>query len=149
MNESRLQAYQQLIQALLTCPEGEEWDLLQANPELIDGEFVQVIEQIAGEKEQAGEEDAANFLRDILAELGYFQAYMQLIEELLNCASQEAVESVLNANEHLLDEGLVQSMLAVANDLLAKGDPDNANFLMNLAGELMGIYENYATGIQE
>jgi len=140
MNEERLQAYEKLIQALLTCPEGEEWDLLQANQELIDSEFIQVIEQVAIEKEKRGEDDAAYFLRDVLAELGHFQGYMYLIEQLLNCDDEEAVESVLNANENLLDAGLVQSMLAVSNDLLAQGDPESANFLMNLAGELMGIY---------
>ncbi|MDJ0617152.1 MAG: hypothetical protein QNJ63_10475 [Calothrix sp. MO_192.B10] len=143
MTEERLQAYENLIQALLTCPEGEEWDLLQANQELVDPEFIQVIERVAGEKEKAGEEDAATFLRDVLAELGHFQAYMDLIEMLLNCENEADVESLLNANQNLLDAGLVQSMLAVANDLLVQGDGDNANFLMNLAGELMGIYENY------
>ena len=142
MNEERLQAYQNLIQALLACPEGEEWDLLQANTDLIDGGFVQTIKQVMVEKEKLGEKSTADFLRDILSELGYFQAYMELIEQLLNCENQEAVESLLNNNRHLLDGGLIQSMLAVANDILARGEPDNANFLMNLAGELMGIYEN-------
>lgn len=140
MNEERLQAYQNLIQALITCPEGEEWDLLQANQELVDSEFIRVIEQTAIAKDKAGEDDTANFLQDVLAELGHFQGYMELIEQLLNCDNEEAVESLLNANENLLDGVLVQSMLAVANDLLAQGDPENANFLMNLAGELMGIY---------
>ena len=65
MNEERRQDYQNLIQALLTCPEGEEWDLLQANQELVDSEFIQTIEQVAVEKEKAGEADAANFLRDV------------------------------------------------------------------------------------
>ncbi|MDJ0676748.1 MAG: hypothetical protein QNJ36_15445 [Calothrix sp. MO_167.B42] len=140
MNEERLQAYENLIQALLTCPEGEEWDLLQANQELIDSGFIQAIEQVAIEKEKTGENDAANFLRDVLAELGHFQGYMDLIEQLLDCDNEEAVESLLNANENLLDAGLVQSMLAVSNDLLTQGEPESANFLMNLAGELMGIY---------
>ncbi len=141
MNEERRQDYQNLIQALLTCPEGEEWDLLQANQELVDSEFIQTIERVAVEKEKAGEADAANFLRDVLAELGHFQGYMDLIAQILNCDDEEAIESLLNANENLLDAGLVQSMLAVANDFLAQGDPENANLLMNLAGELMGIYE--------
>ena len=144
MNEERLQAHQNLIEALLTCPEGEEWDLLQANTGLIDGGFIQAIKRVAVEKERIGEKNTADFLRDILSELGYFQAYMELIEQLLNCENEEAVESLLNTNQHLLDGGLVQSMLAVANDMLARGEPDNANFLMNLAGELMGIYDNYS-----
>ncbi|CDN09865.1 hypothetical protein RintRC_0813 [Richelia intracellularis] len=122
MNEKRLQAYQNLIQALLTCPEGEEWDFLQANTDLIDGGFIQTIKQVMVEKQKLREKKRADFLRDILSELVSFQAYIELIEQLLNGENQEAIESLLNNHRHLLDGGLIQSMLAVANDILPRGN---------------------------
>jgi hypothetical protein len=36
MDEQRLEAYLQLIQALLDCPSGEEGEILAANPDLLD-----------------------------------------------------------------------------------------------------------------
>ena len=44
MNEQRTQAYVNLIEQLLACAEGEELNILQANQELIDSEFLQVME---------------------------------------------------------------------------------------------------------
>ena len=48
MNEQRSQAYLYLIEQLLTCADGEELNtILQANQELIDPEFLQVMENYA------------------------------------------------------------------------------------------------------
>jgi len=47
MNEQRAQAYVNLIEQLLTCANGEEPNILQANQELIDPEFLQVMENYA------------------------------------------------------------------------------------------------------
>jgi len=46
MDETRAQAYANLIQQLLSCPSGEQPQILQANSELIDGDFLQVCEII-------------------------------------------------------------------------------------------------------
>jgi len=47
MDETRAQAYANLIQQLLTCPNGERSEILQANSELIDGGFLQVCQMMA------------------------------------------------------------------------------------------------------
>ena len=47
MNEQRGQAYVNLIEQLLACTEGEEPNILQANQELIDPEFLQMMENYA------------------------------------------------------------------------------------------------------
>ncbi len=44
MNEQRAQAYVNLIQQLLTCTDDEEPNILQANQELIDPQFLQEME---------------------------------------------------------------------------------------------------------
>jgi len=47
MNEQRAQAYVNLIEQLLACADGEEPNILQANQELIDPEFLQMMENYA------------------------------------------------------------------------------------------------------
>ncbi|MGB3264126.1 MAG: CHAT domain-containing tetratricopeptide repeat protein [Microcoleus sp.] len=49
MNETRRQAYQNLIDSLLTCPSEEEIEILQANLELIDDGFAQYLREWATE----------------------------------------------------------------------------------------------------
>ena len=44
MNEQRTQAYVNLIEQLLACTDDEEPNILQANQELIDPQFLQVME---------------------------------------------------------------------------------------------------------
>ena len=47
MNEERVKADRDLIEALLNCNEGEEWELLQAHPELVDSDLMEVMAQVA------------------------------------------------------------------------------------------------------
>ncbi len=49
MNEARREAYQNLIDSLLTCPSEEEIEILQANLELIDDGFAQYLREWATE----------------------------------------------------------------------------------------------------
>ncbi|UZO78024.1 hypothetical protein M8120_09170 [Microcystis aeruginosa str. Chao 1910] len=73
MNEQRAQAYVNLIEQLLTCTNGEEINnILQANQELIDPEFLQVMENYATWLEQQGNNNPAALLRDIAQWLGQF-----------------------------------------------------------------------------
>ena len=62
MDEQRLQAYQQLIQQLLSCPNGEEAAILAANTELLDVGFLQMVVEVAENFTQKGEENNANRL---------------------------------------------------------------------------------------
>ena len=65
MNEQRIQAYLNLIQQLLTCPSGEEPQILNQSLDLVDGGFVQVCELLAQKLQEAGEENQADFLRNL------------------------------------------------------------------------------------
>ena len=69
MNEQRLQAYYQLIQQLLSCPHGEEAAILQANRELLDVGFLQMVVEVAGTFTQQGEENTANWLLALASQL--------------------------------------------------------------------------------
>ncbi|MBW4495406.1 MAG: CHAT domain-containing protein [Oscillatoria princeps RMCB-10] len=70
MDENRIQNYLNLIQELLNCPSGEEAAILQANSDLLDLGFVQVCETEAAQLAESGNENAANFLRNLASQLG-------------------------------------------------------------------------------
>ena len=72
MNEQRAQAYVNLIEQLLTSADGEEPNILQANQELIDPEFLQLMENYATGLEKQGNNNDAAFLRDMAQQLGQF-----------------------------------------------------------------------------
>ena len=62
MNEARHQAYLNLIQSLLNCPNGEESQILQANSELVDAGLVQVMLERANDLKTDNNLDDANSL---------------------------------------------------------------------------------------
>ncbi len=54
MNEQRQQAHLDLIERLLKCPSGEEPEILQANEDLLDADFLQMLEAMAKFMSQQG-----------------------------------------------------------------------------------------------
>ncbi|CCI28590.1 hypothetical protein [Microcystis aeruginosa] len=73
MNEQRTQAYVNLIEQLLICADDEELNnILQANQELIDPEFLQVMENYATGLEEQGNNNPVAWLRDMAQQLGQF-----------------------------------------------------------------------------
>jgi hypothetical protein len=83
MDEQRTQAYINLIEKLLTCADGEELNkILQANQELIDPEFLQVMENYATGLEEQGNNNNAAWLRNMAQQLGqYLNPQAASIEE--------------------------------------------------------------------
>src|SRR6476620_884297 len=72
MEETRAQAYLQLIETLLNCPNGEEPQILQDNLELVDSGFLQVCEVVAENRAEEGQENQAHFLRNLASQVGQF-----------------------------------------------------------------------------
>ncbi|MBZ8182018.1 MAG: hypothetical protein SAL07_24720 [Oscillatoria sp. PMC 1051.18] len=152
----RLQAYQTLTQQLLDCPRGEELKLLEANRELIDPQFIAVTEEKAIELEEAGNTEQAQFLQAFAAQLkqafaevaqvvnregveSRAQAYLMLIDGMLQCSTGEDVAQLLSANPDLVDAGLVQMIAKVAQAMAAKGQNKSASFLLQVATDLAQI----------
>ncbi|NCR14644.1 MAG: hypothetical protein GPJ22_22500 [Microcystis aeruginosa LL13-03] len=82
MDEQRTQAYINLIEQLLTCANGEEPNILQANQELIDPQFLQVMENYATGLEEQGNNNNAAWLRNMAQQLGqYLNPQAASIEE--------------------------------------------------------------------
>jgi tetratricopeptide (TPR) repeat protein/CHAT domain-containing protein len=70
MDEQRINAYVQLIQKLLDCPNGEEGQILNNNIELIDPGFLQTIIVAAEISDNKGKQNQANFLTNLVLQLG-------------------------------------------------------------------------------
>jgi CHAT domain-containing protein/tetratricopeptide (TPR) repeat protein len=69
MDEQRFGAYSGLIQALLSCPQGQEMALLQENAALVDAGLLEVMGLVAGQMEAAGDNNAG-WLRQFAGQLG-------------------------------------------------------------------------------
>jgi hypothetical protein len=62
--EAQLQDYVKLTLALLTCPDGQEAELLQKNQKLLDKTLLEVMEQAAAIFAEGGNQNAADWLRN-------------------------------------------------------------------------------------
>ncbi|MEG4089508.1 CHAT domain-containing protein [Microcoleus sp. Pol12B4] len=94
MDEQRLVAYLQLIQALLECPSGTVNDILNANRDLVDANFVQVMEAEAEKMAAEGNSNAAAWLQKLAAHLANYvtstatsEEYFSFLMEVLQATS--------------------------------------------------------------
>jgi hypothetical protein len=76
IQQERQSLYFNLIDELLQCPNGQEPELLEANKELIDANFVEIIVQVATAFAHQGNQDGAKFLffiaRELAKQLGLY-----------------------------------------------------------------------------
>ena len=59
-----------LIERVLSCPNGQEQEVLSSCSDLIDAGFVQMLIQISASMARAGDEDTAKFLVQLARLLG-------------------------------------------------------------------------------
>ncbi|MCC3427425.1 MAG: CHAT domain-containing protein [Microcoleus sp. PH2017_01_SCD_O_A] len=163
MDETRDRAYQQLIQTLLTCPSGDEPQILQANLELLDRGFLQACESVAENLTQQGQENAASFLRNLASQLGQFldgkdegdgddsegensQEYVKFILELLQAAAAsgsdiKVIHSILGQRQHLLNARFGEILQEVVKKLIVISKNTKEISL------IIGIFENLSVRI--
>ncbi len=76
MSEERQSLYFNLIDQLLRCPNGQEPEVLESQPELIDSGLVQTMLQVATMFAHEGNQDGAKFLffigRELAKQLGLY-----------------------------------------------------------------------------
>ena len=70
MNPERQEAYLNLIERVLSCPNGQEPQVLSSCSDLIDAGFVQMLIEISASMAREGDEDTANFLLQLAGLLG-------------------------------------------------------------------------------
>jgi len=76
MVEQRQDQYFQLIERLLECPSGQEPEILDSQPELLDAGLVKTLMQVATMMAHQDNQDGAKFLiflaRQLSKELGLY-----------------------------------------------------------------------------
>ncbi|MBD2602651.1 MULTISPECIES: CHAT domain-containing protein [Microcystis] len=133
MNEQRAQAYVNLIEQLLTSADGEEPNILQANQELIDPEFLQVMENYATWLEQQGNHNPVAWLRNMAQQLGRYlnrqagsiEEYQAFLLEVLQAEAESnsdptVVYPILQRRQHLLDDTFAQVLQQRARNVFSE-----------------------------
>jgi CHAT domain-containing protein/predicted LPLAT superfamily acyltransferase len=155
MNEQRAQAYINLIEQLLTSADDEELNnILQANQELIDPQFLQVMENYATGLEQQGNNNDAALLRNMAQQLGqYLNSQAATIEEyqgfLLEVLQAEAesndpavVYPILQRRQYLLDDTFANLLQQYARYRFSQGKPEEL-------AVIAGVIQNLCIDIQQ
>ena len=121
MDEQRLAAYLELIQALLECPNGEEDDILNAHRELVDADFVQIVEAEAENMAAEGNSNAG-WLQNLAAQLANHvsntttsEEYLSFLMEVLLAmieseGNPQVVYPILQQNFDKLDLNFAQTL---------------------------------------
>ena len=149
MDEARLQAYVNLIEQLLACTDDEELNnILQANQELIDPEFLQVMENYAMWLEEQGNNDAAAWLRNMAQQLGQFlnpqarsiEEYQGFLLEVLQAEYESndpaVVYPILQRRQHLLDDTFAQVLQQSARNVFSQGKAEEVADIARVIGNL-------------
>ncbi|MCF3647966.1 tetratricopeptide repeat protein, partial [Planktothrix agardhii] len=125
MDEQRFNDYINLIQELINCENGKEWETLRNHAHLVDEDLVQIMQLLAEEMEQAGEANAG-WLRQMAQQIGkLLTQWEKLKEQTINLYQQGA-----------FTEGIVvaEQVLELARFLWGKNHPNVAASCNNLAG---------------
>ena len=94
MDEQRLPAYLELIQQLLQCPQEEVARLLQSHSNLVDEELVATMAQVATLLEGQGNGDAAQWLRNLAAQVAEALGLQQAAPQGAEAARQFFLETL-------------------------------------------------------
>ena len=150
MKQQCLAAYLNLIQDLLTCPQGEEWIHLKNQEDLVDVPFLQVMEQVANQLARQGDLESATFLHNWAAKLHHIlvkeiqppspegntsQAYLDVVQKLL-ASPRGMANEILQAHQALMGPGLVHTMHEIVRQLIRQDDIEPAQFLEKLAHQI-------------
>jgi hypothetical protein len=164
MDETRAQAYLQLIHTLLNCPNGEEPQILEDNSELLDRGFLETCEEIATKLAEQGGENGASFLRNLASQLEKFmdtndegdnnnsesedyQEYASFFLELLQ-AEQDSNSNIaviypmLAERENLLNARFAEILQQVAEKLIGGENPETIS-------SIVAVIENLSNHIIE
>ena len=164
MEETRAQAYLQLIHTLLNCPNGDEPQILEDNSELLDRTFLETCELVASTLAKQGGENGANFLRNLASQLEQFMDqndeedsnnsedenyhesanfFLELLQAEQESNSNIAViYPMLAEREHLLNARFAEILQQVAEKLIGGENPETIS-------SIVAVIENLSNHIIE
>jgi len=155
-----MQAYLNLIQQLLNCPQGEEGKILQANAELVDGGLARVMEQVAAQIAENGDENTAQWLsnlsRQLVARLGnpstsstpeaYFNFLMETLQKISENPNPQLIYPFWAQNLDKLDENLAQILDSWARETLTQVTPEQSYSCALDIGNFSNLIEHFPLG---
>jgi len=155
-----VQAYLNLIQQLLNCPQGEEGKILQANAELVDGGLARVMEQVAAQIAENGDENTAQWLsnlsRQLVARLGnpstsstpeaYFNFLMETLQKISENPNPQLIYPFWAQNLDKLDENLAQILDSWARETLTQVTPEQSYSYALDIGNFSNLIEHFPLG---
>ncbi|MEG3924939.1 MULTISPECIES: CHAT domain-containing tetratricopeptide repeat protein [unclassified Microcoleus] len=167
MDETRAQAYLQLIQTLLTCPNGEENQIFNANSELVDAELVQMMRVVAAQLSEKNQENQATVLLQMATQIAHFlgmndegdsddsegknpQKYINFILKLLQIEQDSdsdiaVIYPMLGQRQHLLNARFSESLEEVAENLIS-AHPEASESIVALIENLSIHISNFPRG---
>ncbi len=159
MNEQRAQAYVNLIEQLLACTDDEELNnILQANQELIDPEFLQVMENYATWLEEQGNNNPAAWLRNMAQQLrqflnpqaGSIEEYQEFLLEVLQAEYESndpaVVYPILERRQHLLDDTFANLLQQYARNVFSQGNAEEVTVIADVIGNLCNKIQYFPLG---
>ncbi len=161
MNEQRQQDYLNLIQALLDCPHGEEVNILNAHPHLVDEGLVQVMGQVAEIMTQQGNENIARFLTDGAQEIAAYlgnasstappEEYILFLAEVVQATADsngdaEVVYPILTANQDKLNDTLVTLYQKLSSTIFSKIVPEHSQSFAVVYGNFSKLIQQFSLG---
>ncbi len=163
MDEQRLQAYLTLINALLTCPSGEEGQILQNNSKLVDAGLLETMAQVAEVLAERGDENAAQFLIRLANQLGELlglsdstatpEAQLDFLLEVLQATldsdgNPQVIYPLLQKNLHLLDDNFARILRDWATAKLAEVEAEQAQAIALIIGNFSNLIGQFPLGSQ-
>ncbi|MEA5514008.1 hypothetical protein VB654_08165, partial [Nodularia sp. UHCC 0506] len=172
MDEQRQQAYYQLIESLLKCPDGEEAEILAANTELLDAGFLQMLAAAAQHYSQQGQENAANWLRNLETQLSAalnlpttspaggetstvtpenIDVYGQFLLQTLQATAEsngdpQVIYPLLAANTDKLNPIFAEFLRLWATNTLAEAETDTATSIAAVIVNLSNLIQQFPLG---
>ncbi|WP_293336842.1 CHAT domain-containing protein [Microcoleus sp. CAWBG58] len=160
MNEQRLQGYLHLVQALLSCPSGEEAAILNANSELLDAGLVQVMTQVAENLAENGDKNAADFLQSVATQIielvenpsiAESQQDLTFLLQVLQVVSDTGADPrvfypFLQSNLDKLDIKLSAALQGVATTLLSESNADKAEAVVSIICNFGSLIQQFPLG---
>ncbi len=128
MDIQRREAYSKLIYTLLNCALGQHLEILKANQNLIDGGLVETMQQVAAMMAQQGNRNAADYLRNLSAQLPNAPFFSRNVSEPMGKAEKGLPKSDLEGRIAFLEKVLWASLKNTLNpqalSLLSKANLD-------------------------
>ncbi|WP_013320659.1 CHAT domain-containing tetratricopeptide repeat protein [Gloeothece verrucosa] len=159
MDEARLQAYVNLIEQLLNCPQGDEPKILQANEELLDEGLLQVMESYAAWLEEQGNKNNADWLRNWALSLGEYlnrqevniEEYQKFLQEVLQAEYESksnvaVVYPILERHQHLLNDTFAQVLQQWARNVFSGSNTEEAAAFAGVIQNLCNKFQQFPRG---